>query len=57
VPLGAGRSKTTAVNRRPISLSMHYYHNVEHPTASAGDQLRFQISFLYPSAAPAKPVP
>jgi hypothetical protein len=56
VPLGAGLSKTTAVNRRPISLSMHYYHNVEHPTASVGDQLRFQISFLYPSAAPAKPV-
>jgi hypothetical protein len=32
-------------------------HNLEHPTASASDQLRFQISFLYPSALPAKPVP
>ena len=57
VPLGAGISKTTAFNRRPMSLSMQYYHNVEHPTASAGDQLRFQISFLYPSAPPPKPAP
>jgi hypothetical protein len=57
VPLGAGISKTTAFNRRPMSLSMQYYHNLEHPTASASDQLRFQISFLYPSALPAKPVP
>jgi hypothetical protein len=55
VPLGAGISKTTVFNRRPMSLSMQYYHNVEHPTASAGDQLRFQISFLYPSAPPGKP--
>jgi hypothetical protein len=57
VPLGLGVSKTTAFNRRPMSLSMQYYHNVEHPTASAGDQLRLQISFLYPSAPPPKPVP
>ena len=57
VPLGVGVSKTTAFNRRPMSLSMQYYHNVEHPTASAGDQLRLQISFLYPSAPPPKPVP
>jgi hypothetical protein len=34
---------------------MQYYHNVEHPTAGAGDQLRFQISFLYPSRPPGKP--
>ena len=57
VPLGVGVSKTTAFNRRPMSLSMQYYHNVEHPTASAGDQLRLQISFLYPSAPPPKPAP
>jgi hypothetical protein len=55
VPLGVGITKTTAFNRRPISLSVHYYHNVEHPAVSAGDQLRFQIAFLYPS--PPKPVP
>src|SRR5215203_1245922 len=57
VPLGAGISKTTSFNRRPMSFAVQYYHNVEHPTASAGDQLRVQVSFLYPMAAPAKPLP
>jgi hypothetical protein len=57
VPLGVGVSKTTAFNRRPMSLSMQYYHNLDHPTASAGDQLRVQISFLYPSAQPPGTVP
>jgi hypothetical protein len=57
LPLGAGVSKTTSFNRRPMSFAVQYYHNVEHPTASAANQLRFQISFLYPSAPPPKPTP
>ncbi|HEX5575661.1 MAG TPA: hypothetical protein VFX42_07285 [Gemmatimonadales bacterium] len=55
VPLGLGLSKTTAFNRRPMSLSAAYYHNVDHPTGAAADQLRLQISLLYPSRPPGKP--
>jgi hypothetical protein len=52
VPLGAALTKTTAFNGRPMSLGIHYYHNVDHPTTSAADLLRLQISLLYPSRAP-----
>jgi hypothetical protein len=48
VPLGIGISKTTVFNRRPISVGAQYYHNVDHPTASAANQLRVQVSLLYP---------
>jgi hypothetical protein len=55
VPLGAGISKTTAFNTRPLSLSAAYYRNVDHPAGAAADLLRIQISFLYPSRPPAQP--
>ena len=48
VPLGLGFSRTTAFNNRPMTIGVQYYHNVEHPTASAADVLRVQISLLYP---------
>jgi hypothetical protein len=47
---GAGLSKTTVFNRRPISFSVQYYQNLEHPTAAAGNLFRIVISLLYPSA-------
>jgi hypothetical protein len=56
VPLGGAITKTTAFNGRPLSLGVHYYHNLDHPTAAAADLFRLQISFLYPSRPPAKPV-
>jgi hypothetical protein len=48
VPLGFGFSRTTVFNRRPISLGVQYYSNVERPDGAAGQQLRFLISFLFP---------
>jgi hypothetical protein len=55
VPLGAGISKTTAFNSRPMTLGAQYYHNVEHPSASAANLLRISISLLYPSRPRPKP--
>jgi hypothetical protein len=49
VPLGAGISKTTVFNGRPISVGVQYYHNVERPSGSAANQVRIQLSLLYPS--------
>jgi hypothetical protein len=48
VPLGIGISRTTVLNRRPISLAAQYYYNVEKPDGAPGQQLRLFISFLYP---------
>jgi hypothetical protein len=48
VPLGFGFSRTTVFNRRPISLGVQYYYNVERPDGAAGQQLRFLVSFLFP---------
>jgi hypothetical protein len=49
VPLGAGLSKTTTFNGRPMTLGFQYYHNVEHPAASASNLFRILVSLLYPS--------
>lgn len=48
VPLGIGISRTTVFNRRPMSLAVQYYYNVERPDGSGASQLRFAISLLYP---------
>jgi hypothetical protein len=48
VPLGAGITKTTVFNRRPMNIGVQYYYNVEHPQGAAGQQLRFVIALLYP---------
>ena len=50
VPLGFGISRTTVFNRRPMTLGVQYYANVEHPSGSAGHTLRFTVSLLYPTA-------
>ncbi len=49
VPIGAGLIKTTAFNGRPMSIGFQYYHNVEHPSASASNLVRVVLSLLYPS--------
>jgi hypothetical protein len=48
VPLGLGISGTTVFNRRPMTLGLQYYYNVERPDGSGASQLRFVISLLYP---------
>lgn len=35
VPLGLGITRTTVFNKRPMSLGLQYYHNVERPTGAA----------------------
>jgi hypothetical protein len=52
VPLGAGITRTTVFNRRPMSVGVQYYYNVERPDGAAGQQLRFIIALLYPTARP-----
>ena len=49
LPIGAGITKTTVFNGRPMSVGFQYYHNVEHPTASGANLLRVIVSLLYPS--------
>jgi len=48
VPLGLGISRTTVFNARPMTLGVQYYYNIEKPAGSAGQQLKFVISLLYP---------
>lgn len=50
VPLGIGFSKVTAIGTRPVSLGIQYYHNVEAPSTTGDNQIRFICSFLYPTA-------
>ena len=50
VPLGLGLSRTTVFNRRPMSMSVQYYHYVERPDGAAGQTLRFVVTLLYPTA-------
>jgi hypothetical protein len=48
VPVGIGIARTVVFNRRPISLAVQYYHNVERPDGAGANQIRFQVSLLYP---------
>jgi hypothetical protein len=50
VPLGFGVTRTTVFNRRPMTLGLQYYYNVERPDGSAASQLRIVVSLLYPKA-------
>jgi hypothetical protein len=48
VPLGIGITKTTVFDGRPMNLGVQYYGNAKKPQGSAGYQLRFNLSLLYP---------
>jgi len=48
VPVGLGVTRTVVFNRRPMNLGMTYSYNLEHPAGTAGQQLRFSITLLYP---------
>jgi len=45
-------TRTTVFNRRPMNIGFQYYYNVERPDGSAGQQLRFVMALLYPTATP-----
>ena len=49
VPLGLGINRTTVFDGRPMTLGVQYYNNAERPQGAAGQQIRFQLSLLYPS--------
>jgi hypothetical protein len=53
VPLGAGLAWTTKVGGQPMNLGVHYYRNVASTPASGDNQLRLQVSFLFPEKKPA----
>ena len=48
VPLGLGITKTTVFNGRPMNVGLQYFDNVKRPQGSAGYQVRFVLSLLYP---------
>lgn len=48
VPLGLGLARTTVFNRRPLTVGITYYSNVERPDGAAAQQLRFVVTLLYP---------
>jgi hypothetical protein len=48
VPLGLGVTRTVVFNRRPMNIGTTYSYNLEHPAGTAGQQLRFSITLLYP---------
>ncbi len=48
VPVGMGVSKIAVVGGQPLSVSLQYYHNAIRPDASGADQIRMQVSFLFP---------
>ena len=50
VPLGAGITKTTVFNGRPMTVGLQYSHNVKRPDSAAATQLRFVLSLLFPTA-------
>ncbi|MCI0441823.1 neuromedin U [bacterium] len=48
VPVGMGIARTTVFAKRPMTLAIAYYHNVEHPSGAAANQLRIQVTLIYP---------
>jgi hypothetical protein len=49
VQLGAGITRTTTFNGRPMNVGIQFYGNVEHPDAAAATQVRITLSLLYPN--------
>ncbi len=48
VPVGIGISRTTVLAKRPMTVGIQYYRNVEHPSGAAADTIRFIVSLIYP---------
>jgi hypothetical protein len=48
VPLGLGLTKVAAIGHQPMNLSVQYYHNVERPSTTGDNQIRFVVAPLYP---------
>ncbi len=48
IPLGLQLSKVMRFGSMPVNLLGGYYHNVEHPTGGATDQIRLQLNMMFP---------
>ena len=48
VPWGGQLSKVMRFGSRPANVLIGYYHNSEHPTGAAENQIRLQVNLLYP---------
>lgn len=48
IPVGLGVSKIAMIGSQPLSLAVQYYHNAVRPDAAGADQVRMQVSFLFP---------
>jgi len=55
VPLGAGMSYTTRIAGQALMLEAQYYRNVQSTPSSGDNQLRLEVSFLFPEKK--KPAP
>ena len=51
VPLGLLVSKVTFIGKQPITINLQYYRNVVRPDAAGANQIRMQVSFLFPRKA------
>lgn len=51
VPIGLGVSKVTHVAEQALNLELQYYHNVNHPRFAGSEELRLEVSALWPTAA------
>jgi hypothetical protein len=47
-PVGISVSKVTFVGHQPLNLTMQYYNNVVRPDSGGLNQIRMQVSFLFP---------
>jgi len=53
VPIGIGVGKITHIGTQAMSFGMQYYHNLNHPSFAGAEQMRFQATLLWPTAAAA----
>jgi hypothetical protein len=54
VPFGGGVTWTTTIGGQAMNLGAQYYYNVTRPELGPQNQLRLQVAFLFPRAAPAR---
>jgi len=53
VPIGIGVGKITHIGTQAMNFGMQYYHNLNHPSVAGAEQMRFQATLLWPTAAAA----
>jgi hypothetical protein len=49
VPVGVGVGKVAHIGDQPMSFSIQYYHNANHPSAAGAESMRFVTALLWPA--------